>query len=94
MLSYRHDKKALKVYINNHMIFEYPGVPYVYPGNLEHPVMFQVSAIDKSISQITVFKGTMTDAELSQIYDYGEMVDDSPSLLKDHKKRLICKFPD
>ena len=48
-------------------------MPYNYPGNLEQPVMFQLSSIDKSITPVEVVKSPITEKELGMIYSAGEM---------------------
>lgn len=69
-------------------------MPYQYPGNLECPAVFQISAIDKSITPVVVLKGPLTDKELSMVYNVGEMCDNSLQMyVKDYKKKLICSFP-
>ena len=66
----------------------------MYPGNLEWPILFQISAIDKSISIINVFKGILSSQEIDKISDYGEIWDSVSTLIKDYEKRLLCNFPD
>ena len=63
----------MKIFINNQLILESNDIPYMYPGNLECPVMFQISAIDKSISLINVYKGVLAPQEVDKICDFGEM---------------------
>jgi len=80
--------------LNNHLIIESKEIPYAYPGNLEHPLMFQLSSIDKSITPVEILKSPITEEQLSMIYNAGEMWENSISAyLKDYKKRLIWKFP-
>ena len=66
----------------------------MYPGNLECPVMFQISAIDKSISLINVYKGVLAPQEVDKICDFGEMWDSLSTIVKDYDKRLLWSFPD
>lgn len=61
------------MYLNNYLILQVDKIPYSYPGNLECPALFQISAIDKSITPVVVLKGEMTDTERSLIYNAGEM---------------------
>lgn len=89
-----HQKKRYQIYINNYLILDAEKIPYNYPGNLENPIMFQLSSIDKSITPVEIMKSNLTDKELSLIYNAGEMCDNSMSVyIKDYKKRLITKFP-
>lgn len=65
-------------------------MPYQYPGNLECPAVFQISAIDKSITPVVVLKGALTEQELSMVYNVGEMCDNSIQMyVKDYKKKII-----
>jgi len=83
------------VHINNHIIYETTIIPYHYPGNLECPAIFQLSAIDKSITPVIALKNILTDKELELVFNAGEMCDNSMSVyVKDYTKRLIWSFPD
>jgi hypothetical protein len=93
--TFRHFKKDLKVYINNHLILETKIIPYYYPGNLEWPALLQLSAIDKSITPVVALKSILTSQELEKIYNAGEMWNNSMQVfVKDYQKRLIWAFPD
>ena len=91
----RHQKKLLEVYLNDRCIISYPNLPYHYPCSIESPLLFQLSAIDKSISPVYVLKGIMTKKEISNIYTSGEMWDNSIQVyIKDYKRRILTVFPD
>jgi hypothetical protein len=90
-----HQKKKYQVYMNNYLILEADKIPYHYPGNIEAPIIFQVSSIDKSITPVEIMKSIHTEKERNLIYCAGEMYDNSTkAYVKDYKRRLIVRFPD